>query len=451
LRPTAGTIPRLSADQSPTPFRRRSRQPFPSACSILRRIKAGRPPASSFPPSPSANGPENGSASFPPPAPGISAKDVYRSPANYGRAEFSAASSSNSLAAPLPPAIASPESSAAPHFSTSHSAGDSAGSYEGFPAPPSALPPLREFTSAELQAATGGFARAIGEGGFGKVFQGRMMLPAGESCATGASSSATGGEMRECEVAVKVMNGKHVTRDLTSFKAEVAALSAVNHPNILRLEGVALDTAQGPVLVYELISGGDVKCFLKRVRQGEVHFPWRDRIRVALGCAEALAAIHTRNLVHRDFKSSNVLLREDLTPVVADFGLARTIDDWKTHVSTKVVGSMGYIDPIYFQTGQLSQKSDTFAFGVFLLELMSGCCPLSAQYQELRQLIISKDLPDPLLVMDPAIEGEWARKPVLIAFTLVRYAICCNWKQRPPMSVMVSKLQSIFDEIETSC
>ncbi|GJP75199.1 hypothetical protein CLOP_g5672 [Closterium sp. NIES-67] len=232
---------------------------------------------------------------------------------------------------------------------------------------------------------------------------------------------------------------------------------------------------------------------------GEVHFPWRDRMRVAVGCAEALAAIHAHKFIHRDFKSANVLLREDLTPVVADFGvartiedwkthvttdvvgsagyidpvyfqngqlsqksdtyafgifllelisgfppiipqgedltpvvadfgLARTIDDWKTHVSTKVVGSMGYIDPIYFQTGQLSQKSDTFAFGVFLLELMSGCCPLSAQYQELRQLIISKDLPDPLLVMDPAIEGEWARRPGEVHFPWrdrMRVAVGC--------------------------
>ncbi|GJP41065.1 hypothetical protein CLOM_g705 [Closterium sp. NIES-68] len=314
----------------------------------------------------------------------------------------------------------------------------------------------------------------------------------------------------------------------TSHTAEVAAMSAVNHPNILRLHGKAMDPSQGLILVYEFIPRGDIKIFLTRVRQGEVHFPWRDRMRVAVGCAEALAAIHAHkfihrdfksanvllredltpvvadfgvartiedwkthvttdvvgsagyidpvyfqngqlsqksdtyafgifllelisgfppisdlpqgevhfpwrdrmrvalgcakalatihahNIVHRDFKSSNELLREDLTPVVADFGLARTIDDWKTHVSTKVVGSMGYIDPIYFQTGQLSQKSDTFAFGVFLLELMSGCCPLSAQYQELRQLIISKDLPDPLLVMDPAIEGEWARRPAIV-------------------------------------
>ncbi|CAI5467978.1 unnamed protein product [Closterium sp. Yama58-4] len=338
------------------------------------------PPPSSFPPSPSANR-NNGSSASP------SASPSLRANAFYDSAYHASASASTSSAEPLPPAMISTGSSA------SQSAGSSAGSSRGgnSSASPSAVPVLREFSFADLHAATGGFARAIGEGGFGKVYHGRMVLPAGGSSSIGGSSrvamGAACGEMMECDVAVKVMNGKNVTRDFMSFKAEVAAMSAVNHPNILRLEGVALDTSQGPMLVYELIPGGDVKNLLKQVHNSGIHFPWRHRMKVALGCAEALATIHEHQFVHRDFKSSNVLLREDFTPVVADFGLARTIEDWKTHVSTKVVGSMGYIDPIYLQTGQLSQKSDTFAFGVFLLELISSCNPLNAKYQYLRQLI----------------------------------------------------------------
>ncbi|CAI5490653.1 unnamed protein product, partial [Closterium sp. Naga37s-1] len=428
-------------------------------------------PASSFPPSPSAN-PNNGSAASP------SASPSLRANAFYDSAYHASASATTSSAEPLPPPIISAGSSAnqsagssagssasqsagsSAKSSASQSAGSSAGSSGGgnSSTSPSAVPVLREFSFADLHMATGGFARAIGEGGFGKVYQGRMVLPAGGSSDTGgiyatsgrsrAAMGAACGEMRECDVAVKVMNGKSAARDLTSFKAEVAAMSAVNHPNILRLEGVALNTSQGPMLAYELIPGGDVKNLLKQVHKSDLHFSWRHRMKVALGCAEALATIHEHKFVHRDFKSSNVLLREDFTPVVADFGLARTIEDWKTHVSTAVVGSFGYIDPIYLQTGQLCQKSDTFAFGVFLLELISSCNPLNAKYQELRQLVISKDPPEPSLVIDPSLEGEWMRRHAFILFTLVRFAICCNWEQRPPMSVIAAKLRMICSEIE---
>ncbi|CAI7862771.1 unnamed protein product, partial [Closterium sp. NIES-53] len=133
-------------------------------------------------------------------------------------------------------------------------------------------------------------------------------------------------------------------------QVEVAAMTAMQHPKILQLLGYVGDSPS-PVLVYEFIPRGDCTEMLKLSARGEVAFPWRARLVVALGCAEALAAIHDANFVHRDFKASNVLLREDLTPVLADFGLAKSVTDWATHVSTRVMGSMGYMDPIYFQTG----------------------------------------------------------------------------------------------------
>ncbi|CAI5982337.1 unnamed protein product [Closterium sp. NIES-64] len=280
-------------------------------------------------------------------------------------------------------------------------------------------------------------------------------------------------------------------------QVEVAAMTAMQHPKILQLLGYVGDSPS-PVLVYEFIPRGDCTDMLKqcvhmglsgyevctwgwvamrksckrvvsgrrglqreekqrygegrvggvgerRAAKGEVHFPWRARLVVALGCAEALAAIHDANFVHRDFKASNVLLREDLTPVLADFGLAKSVTDWATHVSTRVMGSMGYMDPIYFQTGQLSRKSDTYAFGVFLLELVSGCLALDDRFQELRKLVVAKTFPDPELVVDPRIKGEWTKKQVFIVFTLIRFAIFFDWDNRPSMSVMRDKLMTVVE------
>ncbi|CAI5490645.1 unnamed protein product [Closterium sp. Naga37s-1] len=197
---------------------------------------------------------------------------------------------------PLLPASSPAESSLPAQISAMSSARDAASARTS-----AGLPPLREFSYAELRAATGGFSDLLGEGGFGQVYRGRLMLP----------QAADGGATREREVAVKVTNGRQFTeRDMRCFEAEVEAMSALNHPNILKLEGVAMDMEQRPILVYELIPGGDVKNLLARVRRKEARFPWKDRVKVALGCAEALAAIHEKRLIHRDFKSSNVLLRE---------------------------------------------------------------------------------------------------------------------------------------------
>ncbi|CAI7875268.1 unnamed protein product [Closterium sp. NIES-53] len=106
---------------------------------------------------------------------------------------------------------------------------------------------------------------------------------------------------------------------------------------------------------------------------------------------------------------------------------------------------MGYMDPIYFQTGQLSRKSDTYAFGVFLLELVSGCLALDDRFQELRKLVVAKTFPDPELVVDPRIKGEWTKKQVYIVFTLIRFAIFFDWDNRPSMSVMRDKLMTVVE------
>ncbi|CAI5512769.1 unnamed protein product [Closterium sp. Naga37s-1] len=266
-----------------------------------------------------------------------------------------------------------------------------------------------EYSYQEVHAATGGFQHEVGRGGFGVVYHGYLAEP------PGAHPGGKGGGV--WGVAVKLMSGEHIANGIDSFMTEVAVMARVHHPNILRLEGYVVGAT--PIHIYDYIPNGDAASYLAKATSGEVQFTWRDRLRVALGCAEALTAIHANGFVHRDFKASNVLLREDLTAVVADFGLARAVDDWKTHVETRVMGSVGYIDPIYFESGNLSKKSDTYAFGIFFLELISGTSALDSNFKELRRLVTGNDYPDAALVMDPHLAGQWHLKHVLVAFTLI--------------------------------
>eukprot|EP00475_Leptophrys_vorax_P029130 TRINITY_DN4252_c0_g5_i1.p2 TRINITY_DN4252_c0_g5~~TRINITY_DN4252_c0_g5_i1.p2 ORF type:complete len:342 (-),score=-3.00 TRINITY_DN4252_c0_g5_i1:132-1157(-) len=281
------------------------------------------------------------------------------------------------------------------------------------------------YSPKEVHRATDGFARLVGRGGFGRVFHGCLAE----------------GEGEVYNVAVKVIEGEHIANNISSFMAEVQAMVRIRHPNILHLEGVVINAT--PMLLYEYVAGGDAAAFLAQAALGKVQFPWAARLRVALGCAEALAAMHAHDYVHRDFKASNVLLREDLTPVVADFGLARAVEDWQTHVQTRVMGSIGYIDPFYFQTGNLGFKSDTYAFGIFLLELASGCSVRDERFASLRRAVYARQLPDPRSVMDPSLLGQWQPEHALIVFTLVKYAIFYDWKNRPGMDVMRNKLRAL--------
>ncbi|CAI5957009.1 unnamed protein product, partial [Closterium sp. NIES-64] len=301
----------------------------------------------------------------------------------------------------------------------------------GYPLRKSLAPGVvSQYNYQEVQAATQSFSTEIGRGGFGVVFHGRLADPQGGPAH---------------EVAVKLMAEDHITNGIDSFITEVGVMARVHHPNILRLEGYVVGAT--PILIYDYVSMGDASTYLAKAARGEVAFTWKQRVAVALGCAEALTTIHANNFVHRDFKATNVLLRQDLTPVVADFGLARAVDDWKTHVQTRVMGSVGYIDPIYFDSGMLSRKSDTYAFGIFLLELVSGCSALDARFKDLRKLVTAKDFPDPTLVVDPQLQGQWQLKQVLVAFTLIKFAIFFDWEHRPGMDVLRDKLKNLINDM----
>ncbi|WOH11263.1 hypothetical protein DCAR_0830744 [Daucus carota subsp. sativus] len=287
------------------------------------------------------------------------------------------------------------------------------------------------FTSRELDKATDQYNvdRIIGQGGQGTVYKGML----------------TDGRI----VAVKKSKIDDESK-IEDFINEVVILSQINHRNIVKLYGCCLET-QVPLLVYEFIPNGTL---MQYIHEHNEYFPltWDVRKRVATEVARALYYLHSAASIpiyHRDIKSSNILLDDKYTAKVADFGTSRSISIDQTHLTTKVQGTFGYLDPEYFQSSQFTEKSDVYSFGVVLVELLTGQKPISAARldDEARSLatlfLLAMEENRVLDILDSRITNE-DEKEEKIAFANIAYrCLNLNGRKRPTMKQVVAELESL--------
>ncbi|KAH6797681.1 Protein kinase superfamily protein [Perilla frutescens var. hirtella] len=299
---------------------------------------------------------------------------------------------------------------------------------------------LKVFTLLELRQITKNFSNSakLGEGGFGCVFKGVM--------------KSSEDPAKKTDVAIKQL-GKQGRQGYKQWITEVDVLGVVDHPNLVKLIGYcAEDDERGiqRLLIYEYMPNGSVEDHLSRSAES---LPWAMRLKVALDAARGLAYLHEEmdfQIIFRDFKSSNILLDEQWNAKLSDFGFARLgPPEGRTHVSTAVVGTMGYAAPEYVRTGHLTAKSDVWSYGVFLYELITGRRPMERNRPKNEQKLLEwvkpylSDVKKFQQILDPRLEGKQILKSAIKLSIVANRCLVRASKTRPTMTqvaVMVSEV-----------
>lgn len=309
------------------------------------------------------------------------------------------------------------------------------------PDPAPSVGPIPHLTSTrflayeELREATNNFepVSILGEGGFGRVFKG--VLSDGTSVAI--KRLTNGGQQGDKE-----------------FLVEVDMLSRLHHRNLVKLVGYYSNRESSEnLLCYELVPNGSLESWLHGPLGLNCPLDWDIRMRIALDAARGLAYLHEDSqpcVIHRDFKASNILLENNFHAKVADFGLAKQAPEGRgSYLSTRVMGTFGYVAPEYAMTGHLLVKSDVYSYGVVLLELLTGRKPVDMSQpsgQEnlvtwARPILRDKDRLEELA--DPRLEVKYPREDFERVCTIAAACVAPEASQRPTMGEVVQSLKMV--------
>ncbi|XP_076892497.1 cysteine-rich receptor-like protein kinase 2 [Bidens hawaiensis] len=220
------------------------------------------------------------------------------------------------------------------------------------------------FKYSTIEKATGNWdeINKLGQGGYGTVYKNKVLTT---KLVSGVLSDG-----REIAVKRLFLNNRFRAAD---FYNEVNIISSVDHKNLVRLLGCSCSGPES-ILIYEYVPNMSLDLFIFDETKGR-ELSWEKRFKIIIGIAEGLVYLHenTKNrIIHRDIKASNILLDLRFCPKIADFGLARSFQDDKSHISTAIAGTLGYMAPEYLVHGHLTEKSDVYSFGVLLLEVVTG-------------------------------------------------------------------------------
>ncbi|KAJ4969375.1 hypothetical protein NE237_016076 [Protea cynaroides] len=284
-------------------------------------------------------------------------------------------------------------------------------------------PSWKNFTLSELQSATNNFSseNLIGKGGYAEVYKGCLQ----------------DGQL----IAVKKLTRGTSEERTSAFLSELGIIVHVNHPNTAKLIGYGVEG--GMHIVLQLSPQGNLTTLLHGSKE---KLEWGIRYKIALGTAEGLLYLHEgcqKRIIHRDIKAANILLTEDFEPQICDFGLSKWLpEQWTHHTVSKFEGTFGYLAPEYFMHGIVDEKTDVFAFGVLLLELITGRRALDNSQQSLvmwaKPLLDKNDMRE---LADPSLANDY--DPQLMSRAISTASWCTQHSSllRPRMSQVVRLLK----------
>ncbi|KAH9805050.1 LRR receptor-like serine/threonine-protein kinase ERECTA [Citrus sinensis] len=261
----------------------------------------------------------------------------------------------------------------------------------------------------------------------------------------GASSTVYKCVLKNCKpVAIKRLYS-HYPQCLKEFETELETVGSIKHRNLVSLQGYSLSSS-GNLLFYDFMENGSLWDILHGPTKKK-KLDWDTRLKIALGAAQGLAYLHhdcSPRIIHRDVKSSNILLDKDFEAHLTDFGIAKSLCVSKSYTSTYIMGTIGYIDPEYARTSRLTEKSDVYSFGIVLLELLTGRKAVDNECN-LHHLILSKTANNDVMeTVDPEISATC--KDLGAVKKVFQLALLCSKRQptdRPTMHEVSRVLGSL--------